>query len=56
MSCMNPPDHFLRQAANCACCGFFVKGVDSDYNQNPKSTLDMTLDKGSATGLTLAWW
>ena len=26
---VNPPDHCFRQAARCACCGAFVKGVDS---------------------------
>lgn len=51
---MNPPHHSCRQAANCARCGTFVKGVDS-IKKN-KTTIDtcLALDKGFATGLPLA--
>jgi len=40
---MNPPDHSYRQAANCACCGVFVKGGDSAKKENNKSTLALPL-------------
>jgi hypothetical protein len=52
---MNPPDHFFRQAANCARCGVLVKGVDTIKNQIAIDTW-LALDKNFATGLPLAWW
>lgn len=49
----NPLHHSYRQAANCARCGAFVKGVDTDKNQNKIGTR-LALDKRFATGLPLA--
>ncbi|MNC91754.1 hypothetical protein D3C83_80660 [compost metagenome] len=43
---MNTPGHFFRQAANCARCGTFVKGVDTIKNKQ-QSTLALPLTKVS---------
>jgi hypothetical protein len=45
---VNIPDHFFRQAANCARDGTFVKGVDTAKELNNKSTLALPLTKVSA--------
>jgi hypothetical protein len=51
---MNSPDHFFRQAANCACCAAFVKGADSIKKKQTIGTR-LALYKGCSTGLPLAW-
>jgi hypothetical protein len=40
---MNTPNHSYRQAANCACCGAFVKGDDSTEKIKIKSALALPL-------------
>jgi|GEM_PF-2990589 hypothetical protein len=42
---VNTFHHCFRQAANCACCGPFVKGSDSAKKKNNKSTLALPLTK-----------
>ena len=41
---VNTHDHSYRQAANCACCGAFVKGDDS-AKKKTQSTLALPLTK-----------